>query len=101
MTEEDPDLLAGDNLDRLRGRNPHTAMSERFRLWEELENAKYQNNLLAQRCRELEQERDEARQEICIQKCDSLGALIGGSPETPQDYAKERGWDCFKENTND
>jgi hypothetical protein len=61
---EDPDLLAGDNLDRLRGRNPHTAMSERFRLWEELENAKYQNNLLAQRCRELEQERDEARREI-------------------------------------
>ena len=31
MTEEDPDLLAGDNLDRLRGRN----------LTEELENAKF------------------------------------------------------------
>jgi hypothetical protein len=49
----------------------------------------------------LQQERDEARQEICIQKCDSLGAVIGGSPKTPQDYAKERGWDCFKEDTND
>lgn len=44
MTEEDPDLLAGDNLDRLRGRN----------LTEELENARYQNNLLTEKCRELE-----------------------------------------------
>jgi hypothetical protein len=44
----------------------------------------------------LRQQRDEARQEICIQKCDSLGAVIGGSPATPQDYAEERGWDCFK-----
>jgi hypothetical protein len=61
MTEEDPDLLAGENLDELRGRNP---MSERFRLWQELENAKYQNNLLAQKCRELEQERDEAKREV-------------------------------------
>ena len=51
MTEEDPDLLAGDNLDRLRGRN----------LTEELENARYQNNLLTEECRELEKERDEAR----------------------------------------
>jgi hypothetical protein len=101
MTEEDPDLLAGDNLDRLRGRGPYSAMSERFRLTEELENARYENNLLAQKCRELERERDEARQEICIQKCDSLGALIGGSPKTPQDYAKKRGWDCFKEDTNE
>jgi hypothetical protein len=49
----------------------------------------------------LRKERDEARQEICIQKCDSLGALIGGSPKTPQDYAKKRGWDCFKEDTNE
>ena len=32
MFEEDPDLLAGDNLDRLRGRGPYSAMSERFRL---------------------------------------------------------------------
>jgi hypothetical protein len=56
MPEEDPDLLAGDNLDRLRGRGPYSAMSERFRLTEELENARYENNLLAQKCRELEKE---------------------------------------------
>lgn len=43
MTEEDPDLLAGDNLDDLCGRNPYPAMSERFRLSEELENARYDN----------------------------------------------------------
>ena len=95
MAEEDPDLLAGDNLDELRGRNRYPAMSERFRLTEELENARYQNNLLTEKCRQLEVERDEARQEVCIQACDTLGAVISGSPSTPQDYAKRRGWDCF------
>ena len=54
MTKEDPDLLAGDNLDGLRGRKPYHPMSERFRLTEELENARYQNNLLTEKCRELE-----------------------------------------------
>ena len=49
----------------------------------------------------LERERDDARQEICIRVCDTLGAVFSGSPATPQDYAKEKGWDCFKEeNTN-
>lgn len=56
MTEEDPDLLAGDNLDKLRGRNPYPAMSERYRLTEELENARYQNSLLTEKCRQLEKE---------------------------------------------
>ena len=60
MNEEDPDLLAGDNLDKLRGRGRYSPMSERFRLTELLENARYQNNLLVQKCRELEKERDEA-----------------------------------------
>jgi hypothetical protein len=93
MTEEDPDLLAGDNLDRLRDRNPHTAMSERFRLWEELENAKYQNNLLAQRCRELERERDEARRLYCVMLDQTDGLEC-------QEWAERKGWDCFKENTD-
>lgn len=56
MNEEDPDLLAGKNLDGLRARNPYHPMSERFRLTELLETANYQNNLLAQKCRELEEE---------------------------------------------
>ena len=49
----------------------------------------------------LQRERDDARQEICIRECDTLGAVFSGSPATPQDYAKEMGWDCFKKNTND
>jgi CRISPR/Cas system-associated endonuclease Cas1 len=91
MTEEDPDLLAGENLDELRGRNP---MSERFRLWQELENAKYQNNLLAQRCRELEQERDEARREVCQMVSD---ADESSKPESIEQVANRRGWECYKE----
>lgn len=116
MTEEDPDLLAGDNLDELRGRNP---MSERFRLWQELENAKYQNNLLAQRCRELEQERDEARRYSCDLEARIIvleedrrdtSNKFGTNPcseiilpdyplaREPKEIAKQKGWDCFKDN---
>jgi single-stranded DNA-specific DHH superfamily exonuclease len=96
MTEEDPDLLAGDNLDRLRGRTPYPDMSERLRLWEELENAKYQNNLLAQRCRELEQERDEARREVADAYSKKTmngvivktlnGVIVDGGKATPPKY---------------
>ena len=117
MNEEDPDLLAGDNLDRLRGREPYPAMSERFRLTEELENARYENNLLAQKCRELEEridaikheveakekinatltssfdalrrERDEARWEVC--GFHHLTGFLAG------DYAISRGWNYFND----
>lgn len=116
MSEEDPDLLAGDNLDKLRGRGRYSAMSERFRLTEELENARYQNNLLTQKCRELQEiidaikqeveakekinstltcafdalrrERDEARREVC--GFHHLTGFLSG------DYAISRGWDCYK-----
>jgi hypothetical protein len=37
----------------------------------------------------LRAERDEARREVC-----------NLSIHPPRDYALERGWDCFKENTN-
>ena len=89
MTEEDPDLLAGDNLDGLRSRNPYSPMSERFRLTELLENARYQNNLLAQKCRELEKERDEARWEVC--GFHHLTGFLAG------DYAISRGWNYFND----
>ena len=89
MPEQDPDLLADDKLDGLRGRNPYSPMSERFRLTELLENAKYQNNLLVQKCRELEKERDEARREVC--GFHNLTGFLAG------DYAISRGWDCFKD----
>lgn len=38
-------------------------------------------------------ERDEARREVCV-LMQRTGFLRG-------DYAAERGWDCFKENSND
>ena len=111
MTEEDPDLLAGDNLDRLRGRGPYSAMSERFRLTEELENARYENNLLAQKCREMEKERDEARRELCAARrelCRNEAIIrlqrnrVHRDSEDVVGMAKEiaveRGWDCFKDN---
>lgn len=84
MTEEDPDLLAGDNLDRLRGRN----------LTEELENARYQNNLLTEKCRQLEKERDEVRREYCESTAESADLW-------PRDFAKKMGWDCYKDDTNE
>jgi hypothetical protein len=96
MNEEDPDLLAGEALDRLRGRNPYSPMSERFRLTELLENAKYQNNLLVQKCRELEKERrelekerDEARWEVC--GFHHLTGFLAG------DYAISRGWNYLND----
>jgi len=42
---------------------------------------------------QLRKERDEARREVCV-LMQRTGFLRG-------DYADERGWDCFKENTND
>lgn len=132
MTEEDPDLLAGDNLDRLRGREPYSAMSERFRLTEELENARYENNLLAQKCRELEKEnfhlaanqchsgyageyghhrcseidrltkeRDEARRMWCEAEAVGNCLSVDDMYRRARTEAKRRGWDCFKEDTND
>ena len=56
--------LAGDNLDELRGRNRYPAMSERFRLSEELDNARYENNLLVQKCRELQERIDALKHEV-------------------------------------
>jgi single-stranded DNA-specific DHH superfamily exonuclease len=74
-------------------------MSERFRLWEELENAKYQNNLLAQRCRELEQERDEARREVADAYSKKTmngvivktlnGVIVDGGKATPPKYEED------------
>jgi len=106
MTEEDPDLLAGDNLDKLRGRGRYSAMSERFRLTELLETAKYQNDLLAQKCRELEKERDEARRSCCeyaaiVNGADTADGMESGRfYEIAMKYMKDRGWDCFKEATD-
>ncbi len=93
MNEEDPDLLADDgDHDQSRSRSPFPAMSERYRLTEELENAKYQNNLLVQKCRELEKERDEARRMYLASTC---------SDDEIIHEMKRHKWDCFKEVNND
>lgn len=55
---------------------------------------------LVAKCAELTKERDDARQEVCIEYCDRVGVILCGNT-TPQDYAKRRGWDCFKENTDE
>jgi hypothetical protein len=118
MNEEDSDLLAGENLDELRGRNPYSAMSERFQLWEELENAKYKNNLLAQKCRELEMEGFVLAANQCHagyageyghHRCKEIDRLTEERDEARRevcdmhhltgflrgDYANSRKWDCF------
>lgn len=52
-------------------------------------------------------ERDEARRMVCEAMFESWKEFAnnsgecGGEPWTPQRFAKEEGWDCFKENTND
>ena len=49
---------------------------------------------LVTKCAELTKQRDEARQEVCVAYCDRIGVILCGDT-TPQDYAKQRGWDCF------
>ena len=52
---------------------------------------------------QLRKERDEARREICIEKAIEVAADLGQSgpfATSPQTIAKNRGWDCFKENDN-
>ena len=93
MTEEDPDILADDgDHDQSRSRSPFPAMSERFRLSEELANAKYQNNLLAQKCRELEKERDDARRLVC----EKIAYCCDSSGRNPREIAEEMGWGYLK-----
>ena len=102
MTEEDPDILADDgDHDQSRSRSPFPAMSERFRLSEELENARYENNLLVQKCRELEKERDEARRMWCEAAPVGNSLSVDDMDRRARAEAKRRGWDCFKENTDE
>ena len=48
---------------------------------------------------QLRKERDEARREVChLMRSDDYNEPFDG---TVFEYAIHRGWDCFKENTND
>jgi hypothetical protein len=45
-------------------------------------------------------ERDEARREICMNAtAEPYRQMCGSGILLPQDAARERGWDCFKEKT--
>jgi len=74
MHEEDPDLLAGEALDRLRGRNT------------------------ADEIKQLRKERDEARREVCQMVSNNDES---SKPESAEQVAERRKWDCFKENTDE
>jgi hypothetical protein len=131
MNEQDPDLLADDNLDALRGRNPYPAMSERFRLTEELKNERYQNKLLTEKCRQLEEEGFQLAANQCHagyggeyghHRCAEIDRLTKerdearrlyceewaftielerGEASDPRDLANEKKWDCYKDNLQD
>jgi hypothetical protein len=46
----------------------------------------------------LRRERDEARREICVNATNEpYRQMCGSGIVLPQDAARERGWDCFKE----
>ena len=57
------------------------------------------DELLAQTI-ELRSERDEARREICQNEAEDFRHIYGEWLSHPDRVAKERGWDCFKENDN-
>lgn len=60
---------------------------------ERLRTAHFQEKTLLDKIERLTAERNEARQEVC----DMEGGTSGGALLE----ADKRGWDCFKENTND
>lgn len=64
--------------------------SEIERLWHELDGARLAYRGASYDRDRMRSERDELRREIC-----------GYSYDDPHIVAKDRGWDCFKENAND
>ena len=91
MTEEDPDLLAGDNLDRLRGRTLMTNHLDRMRA--ESDWLKAELTLRAE-IERLRNERDRARRLYC-----AALSQIRDNQQDEESIADEIGWDCYKENS--
>ena len=58
----------------------------------EIERLRRDYSCICNEMRRMMEERDEARREVCV-LMQRTGFLRG-------DYASERGWDCFKEDTN-
>jgi hypothetical protein len=55
-----------------------------------------QKMIFEERIANLTKERDEARKMYCREMSDSVNPY-----RSPEEIADGRGWDCFKENTND
>lgn len=65
----------------------------------ELDEANHSRELSDAECVTLRKERDEARRLYCIAFQEITENL--GEKNTTESIAKEMGWDCFKENTDD
>lgn len=68
----------------------------------EIERLRRDYSCICNEMRRMMAERDEARRMACEKEetlgCDERGVPRNGSA---RDHAKQRGWDCFKENTDD
>ena len=82
MTDKDTfQMIRKDITERLRDRDNHDCIEA------------------ANEIERLRKERDEARREVChLMRSDDYNEPFDG---TVFEYAIHRGWDCFKENTND
>jgi hypothetical protein len=78
------------------------AYAEIERLRKELDTRISMCDMRSEKIIELTNERDEARRMVCEKEetlgCDERGVPRNGSA---RDHAKQRGWDCFKENIDD
>ena len=68
----------------------------------EIERLRRDYSCICNEMRRMMDERDEARRMAC-EKEETLGCDERGGPRngSARDHAKRRGWDCFKENSND
>lgn len=76
------------------------ANDERTAAAAEIESLRHGQREMMRTIATLRSERDTARRTICAH-VSSEQALVGLGQQTPEDIAQMRGWDCFKENTND
>ena len=65
-----------------------------YRLYHNITTPEQEMQRLEAIIRNLKRERDEARRRICEMLHEE------GYGRSPKEWAKRKGWDCFKENTN-
>ena len=77
-----------------------------YRLYHNITTPEQEMQRLEAIVRNLKQERDEARRELCAARREVCHLMRSDEYNEPFDgtvfeYAIHRGWDCFKEKTND